>query len=95
MKAITVTLDGENEYSGFSAGNTWNGFECPLFEKSVAEEILEDGLVLALGGWMYNGKLDAFYTEDEEFIGEPHYIDGEVKQLYPIGAFSWVWQRVE
>ena len=90
MKTMRFTLDGENEYSGYSTGNTWNGFMVPLFDYTTAEELLNAELE---DEWIYNGKLDAFLTdEDEEFKGEDHYVDGEVRRLYPIGAFSWVWQ---
>lgn len=30
----------DEEFEGYTAGESWNGWECPYFEKNVAEKIL-------------------------------------------------------
>lgn len=84
---IMVTLE-DAEYAAYSFGDTWNGFECPYFEKEVAHKIAAD-----LGG-VYNSVADLFSFEDQTFTGEPFDFNGEEVILYPIGSFCWTWTKV-
>ena len=93
MKAAILTL-GDNSYHGYTTGLTWNGWQCPLFDAVTAEEILNDicsdpDMCM---DWVYNGKLDAFICDENEYKGIDVEVEGEFRRLYPIGAFAWAWQ---
>ena len=47
IRAVCLTpslfsIDGGTAYAGVSNGRRWNGWECPLFTKEVAERIFQD-----------------------------------------------------
>lgn len=80
------------EFSGYTFGDDWNGWETPYFEKPAANLIME-----ALGGTYKDGK----YLFDDGYGGEEEYekqtidtVDGP-KDVYAIGAYSWTWSSAE
>lgn len=84
-------------YEGYDRGNSWNGWACPLFEKSIAENIcknVDDGETIITS---YDKEKDCFKVKDTNndivsiFYGENFEIDGETKHLYPIGSGEWTW----
>ena len=90
------------EYDGFTRGDLWNGWECPIFEKAVAETILKD--ITSNGySWKYNPEEDAFLVQHEDdpndyepeiFAAEQVVLDnGDVRNLYAIGAYAWIWEK--
>lgn len=102
-KAVKISVSLEEAiYHGYTFGETWNGFECPYFEKAEADRMVAD---FRIAGWpeqsigRYNAVTDAYeFTSDGETdTYEAEIIqteDGE-KKVYPLGAYCWVWQRVE
>lgn len=81
-----------NQYDGYTFGENWNGFAVPYFEKSVALNI-----AIALGGTFDADKNSYVFEEesDEEYVSQLiNTVDGE-KNVYPIGAYSWVWSEDE
>lgn len=91
-----VTLDGEHVYEAWIGEDTWNGFQCPYFEKHVAEKMAEDMLELS-----YDQKTDSFVWEEvtdrnesgnyEEFSACDIETPEGFKKVYAIGAWAWVW----
>lgn len=83
-------------YDGYTDGSLWNGWECPWFTKEAADQIareVNDGY----SSMTYNKVNDCFiYKEygDEE----PNFFKGEDiqgKHLYPVGAYSWIWDKAD
>jgi hypothetical protein len=95
-------IDGlADTFEGYTSGEKWNGWECPYFAKSVAEQILE--LSRANGySWVYQEKTDAFavthpddpsdYSPEVFKAAQISTDDGQVT-VYPVGAYSWSWRR--
>jgi len=55
------SIDGGTVYAGFTSGRRWNGWECPVFTKEVAEQIFKDaGLKFD-----YLSEIDTFRMLDE------------------------------
>ncbi len=93
-------------YEGYTSGEKWNGFDCPLFELEESLKIMKDfndlneelELNIKL---VYDPDQDHFteedenYDEDEYVVYEPLLIntpDG-TKKLYPIGTGYWTWEE--
>ena len=73
---------------GYTFGDTWNGFAVPYFERPEANLIME-----GLGGTYKDGKylFDDGFGEYEEYEKQSiETVDGP-KEVYAIGAYSWVW----
>lgn len=102
-RKTSFTLDAlENKaFSGYTSGETWNGFACPLFSYDEATKILdllqERTGDETLESWEYEASKDKFllhsstHEEPETFEGQPIEVEGEVVDLYPIGSYSWTW----
>lgn len=97
-------LDGwEEQYGGFTAGQHWNGWACPYFEKAVAEKILTEYTAAnADYKWLYNTELDAFYlsSDNEPELNDmwsPNRIkvDGVEHVVYAIGTQCWIWDEID
>jgi hypothetical protein len=89
------TINDETAYEGYTTGETWNGWECPLFTKAEGLRIAE------LHPLDYDHEQDAFYlrlhaedTDDYEDYGCYAGIATEVGTLYAIGSDGWVWDEV-
>lgn len=89
--------DGEY-YKGYDNGNRWNGWACPLFEKSIAHKICRAATDNETVVIKYDGKEDCFIIksldnsfEDECYKGKDYEINGENKHLYSIGSGLWCW----
>lgn len=99
----TFTIDSlENQaFEGFTHGDKWNGWACPFFDRTTAENLLRESEANEYV-WHYDGKRDAFIvrsTSDPEDY-EPEVFSGVTAQigeaevtLYGIGANSWVWEE--
>ena len=79
-------------YDGYTDRDHWNGWACPYFTREVAEQIareVNDGDCTMC----YDKANDAFvykeYGEEETNIFKGKDIQG--KHLYPVGAYSWIW----
>lgn len=99
-------LDGwEEQYGGYTAGQHWNGWACPYFEKAVAEKILTEYVAAAADDviWWYDPEHDAFYLNSSETdpdlndMWSPNHIkvDGVELVVYAIGAQSWIWDKID
>ncbi|MEO8612971.1 MAG: hypothetical protein ABI690_34075 [Chloroflexota bacterium] len=95
IKGITNT-----QFQGYTDGDTWNGFACPYFERTVAEQILNNAAKHGIS-WLYNYEYDAFIVRSisdpdgyapEEFQGHMIAIDGKETRVYGIGAYTWMWR---
>jgi hypothetical protein len=91
-------IDGvEGEFQGWSDGSVWNGWDKPFFSMDVSVQVLK-----AFGCfWEYDAGKDVFIVktdscEDaEEFAGiSLELADGGRVHAYPVGAGSWIWERV-
>lgn len=92
MRAATFTLDGEREYEGYTNGDKWNGFECPLFEMEEALNILNDVEGDVESG--LNDKTKCFEVDGDIIAPRTIALNGKVLTLYGIGSFGWTWEEV-
>jgi hypothetical protein len=90
-------VEMEMEFEGFTDDRLWNGWDTPRFTRSEAE-----GVIAALGGETarYDSVADEFITrisdEDETWPAETIVLsDGVQIEVYPVGASSWCWNKVE
>lgn len=93
-------LDDTPSFEGYTfKGNTWNGWQCPLFTKDVGKEILK-ALADNNTSTYYDENIDAFIvifnslTEDREtevYASKIIEYEGEEITVYPIGYGSWCW----
>ncbi|HDR9180307.1 TPA: hypothetical protein QDB06_000831 [Burkholderia vietnamiensis] len=85
----------EGKYSGYTSGQTWNGWECPYFTFDVAHQFAQDFNALSADKIIYIADKDMFvchfdgYSEEEQETFESTTIDG--LKLYAVGAGSWTW----
>ncbi len=104
------TIDGlEGPYEGYSTGERWNGWACPVFERSVAERIAEsystqgdrDGFESNSRAW-YDPEADSFWVSDENDIPEDGplafgsltiIVAGRPVEVYPFGTRYWTWEE--
>jgi len=99
MKAIKAIFnyDGENNYKGFSIGNSWNGFACPYFEFDVALQICKNinnnGMDESLA--YYDATNNFFVIDGDNF--KPIVIENNGISIivFAIGAMSWTWEKSE
>lgn len=101
---MTETLYKRNEFGiggeepffpGFTAGDYWNGWDCPSFSKAVAERLLQSMDMT----FHFDADQDAFVvTEDSEEQGVDTYKgydivteNGVKAHVYSIGAYAWIW----
>jgi len=90
----------EETFSGYTDGDTWNGFACPYFLYDEAVRLLE-----VFGNrWKFDETRDAFLVwvvgaqendEPEVFESIKIQVNGEDIKTYAIGAYSWVWDTCE
>lgn len=101
LQPATFALDafGDRYFHGFTEGQRWNGFACPLFplEEAVRLALINNATTYC-GRIEYDSARDAFlfYEEEDESRTdvEPQVyaavnVDGQ--RLYAIGAFGWTW----
>jgi hypothetical protein len=85
-------IEGKS-FRGFTQGENWNGFACPLFTR-------EQSLYL-VDAWREAGYKAAYDEATDAFVfqmadGEQDAFPGKDvagKKLYPIGAFCWIWDE--
>ena len=91
-------LEGiDGDFSGWSDGTSWNGWEKPCFTREVAERVLQS----SGHKWSYDTASDEFAVyssgedEPEQFCGESVQLgDGGTAKAYFIGAGSWIWDKI-
>jgi hypothetical protein len=89
-------------FEGWTAGQRWNGWECPYFEFGTAMQIVDAWNHLNFGEEehraRYDEEQDKFYFSDgglEEwdcFGAKMIEAEGKAIKVYPIGAFYWIWR---
>lgn len=106
-KAIFTIDDDGYKFEGYhDPRKKWNGYECPYFEKEVADEMVKVFTKREKDLNMYYDKNkdvyvydNTHYTKDEETIvtyeSETINYNGEDIKVYPIGAGSWMWDTLE
>lgn len=91
---------GDQEFDGFTTGETWNGFACPYFRFAEAQRVLAACKALGDQGY-YDAATDEFvftglppepWDESQRF--GPTDVKG-LGKLYAIGAAMWIWSEVE
>lgn len=92
-------------FEGWTAGQRWNGWECPFFEFETAIRMVDAWNKVAFDNEEYQARYD---DERDEFC----FSDGGLEEwdcfgaqtieaedraikVYPIGAFSWIWSDTE
>lgn len=95
MKESIFTLESmpTMEFDGFTKGETWNGWACPLFNFEQSQKIVEAHNNQELLDAFYDEIRDVFVfefpDEPEEYFGEM--IDGE--KFYDLGSGVWIWEE--
>lgn len=86
------SIDGEDAKKGWTFGDSWNGFECPYFEKPEADMIAKE-----FGGRFENGEY-LFPLDPDEPNGETENFSSQEidttegkKTVWAIGAWGWTW----
>ncbi|MNG92640.1 hypothetical protein D3C79_515800 [compost metagenome] len=95
-------IDGGKIYKGFTAGHTWNGWQCPYFTEDVVKQIIEDMEQAESMEFYYNKKFDKYavsFDEDdsnfETYSGMTINFKGEELKVYPLGNGSWCWDIID
>jgi hypothetical protein len=90
-------IEGET-FDGYTRDEDWNGFACPYFSLEQGRRVVD---AWQRKGWKarYDVEADSFIFEMQAGGGEPDYetyAGSEVEgvKVYPIGAFSWIWDEV-
>jgi len=96
------TIDEEGHlFEGYTTDKTWNGWECPFFTLEVGMQLVEHFNSDKYPAY-YDANKDTFVfcmTEDDNPDEYSKYSSKEVEiesvklKLYPIGAFSWIWDE--
>jgi len=86
----------EDIFEGYTKGEEWNGFECPLFTLDSAQHIVE--VVGRDQTALYDEAADEFiFAEEDCEDGPDRYGAVEVEgigKLYPIGSRVWIWGKL-
>lgn len=98
LQIRTFSLEGieDTVFEGYSTGDMWNGWECPLFSFEVAQQLMTIFNKLGLDNMIY--KPDSFICKNLEDLPESESFEGimvEDQKLYPIGAYCWCWREAE
>lgn len=87
-------------FEGFTAGDSWNGWDCPYFARETTERVLKASEKNNYR-WSYDDKSDSFLVkhiddpddfEAEKFGGISIMVDGHKTMVYAVGAYSWTWE---
>lgn len=88
-------------YEGFTLGGYWNGWACPMFTFDVAMTILQNCTNSIHDKFWFDdvnnrlcAQFDGALEEIEIYEGEEYWYDGKLYTLYDVGAYSWVWDKV-
>jgi hypothetical protein len=80
----------------------WNGWVIPFFTREQVGPYLACQNTVAEYTAVFDEAKDAVIVkcwqgedEPEEAVGVDITVDGETLHVYPIGAFSWIWEEVE
>jgi len=92
-------------FEGWTAGQRWNGWECPYFEFNTAIQMVDAWNNAAFGEEEYQARYDeergefcfcdGGLEEWDCFGAQTIEIEGKTIKVYPIGAFCWIWSDEE
>lgn len=97
-RKTTFTVDGKTKYRGYTFNRHWNGWDMPMFEKSVTDKLLKNSDI----PYTFDEKEDKYILLDrdrsnpldEEYQGFDILTEqGESKHVYDIGSGSWTWEE--
>ena len=105
MHRANFILEGliDKPLEGWTEGKLWNGWATPYFTADTALHIVNSynsrpDKAVDEKAW-YEPSTDTFYFASSDFPNEPeeyhaseHVIEGQLKKLYAIGAWYWVWE---
>ena len=104
-KGRFIIEDWFGPFEGWTAGQRWNGWECPYFEFETAIRMVDAWNNVAFDEEQYQArydeKRDEFCFRDgglEEwdcFGAQTIESEGKTIKVYPIGAFCWIWDNVD
>lgn len=93
--------DGKTYHDGFTLGELWNGWACPYFEHEVCRNIMQEINKLSEETQsgerlLYDDKKDVFIYEVDNEVNDEYrsmciLYNQEVRVVYPLGAYGWVW----
>lgn len=94
--------ESETEYVGYTFNRHWNGWECPMFTREVAEDVCEEFCDGEYFGWRYDEAKDTFYIKDlsedeyeeEKYEGFDIQTENGTIHVYDIGSYAWIWSEV-
>jgi hypothetical protein len=93
---FSIDLLGDRNLDGFTQGETWNGWACPLFTFEQAQQLVKAYEENGLKAW-YDEASDAFSFEVDAG-GDLKEVDTfpaqevEGRKFYSIGAGCWIWE---
>lgn len=95
-----LCTDAGRSFMGYSTATRWNGWECPLFPKSSANEISQyyNNEYCCM---RYDEAADCFIAEDladncsGKYEGKDYVVNGKIEHLYAIGSYEWCWDKAE
>lgn len=100
-KSTSLTTDsGYGCFEGYTTSNTWNGWQCPLFNKENADKICK-AYNNEFCQMRYDEENDCYIAEypvdeyTEKYKGQDYIVNGKVEHLYPIGSHEWCWAMAE
>lgn len=99
-KLTAFCTDIGKSFMGYSTTHQWNGWECPLFPKSSADEI-QQYYNNEYCGMKYDEETDCYiadYPQDdcsEQYDGQDYVVNGKIEHLYAIGSHEWCWDTAE
>lgn len=87
-------------FMGYPTANRWNGWECPLFPKSSADEIMQY-YTNDYSRMKYDEETDSYiaqcpdYDCPSKYEGQDYVVNGKIEHLYAIGSHEWCWEQAE
>ena len=101
MYKAVFTIDAyPKAYIGYTSGRLWNGWATPYYEIEEAKRVAEGFNECAEYPMQYDKVYDQFYvldtetTELETWRGDDIHTEEGIKHLYGIGAYCWIWDKV-
>ena len=100
LQSATFCIDalGDRFFHGYSTGEAWNGFACPLFpfEEALRLSLINNATDFC-GQLDYDAAQDAFlFTEipgEEPVVFAATVVDN--RKLYPVGSHGWTWSECD
>ena len=98
VKLTAFSAGVGKSFMGYSTEHRWNGWECPLFPKASADEILQS-YNNENGSMKYDEETDRYIADNpqydcsEQYEGQDYVVNGKIERLYAIGSHEWCWDN--